>query len=68
MHNGTLGDTPPDPALTLSDVARSYKYLAQQVDTIDQVSRDAYEQLFGTALPEIELTDSQQRKVREPLN
>lgn len=68
MHNGTLGDTPPDPALTLSDVARSYKYLAQHVDVIDQVSRDAYEQLFGMTLPDIELTDSQQRKVRPPLN
>ncbi len=67
MNEGTLGSVPPDPALTLSDVARSYKYLAQHVDSIDQISRDAYEQLFATALPEIKLTDIQQRKIRPPL-
>ena len=68
MHLGTLGNTPPDPALTLSEVARSYKYLAQHVDNIDQISKDAYQQLFGTALPDINLTDSQLRQQRPPLN
>ncbi len=68
MHLGTLGDTPPDPALTLSDVARSYKYLAQHVDNLDQISRDAYAQLFGTPLPDIELTDSRLREARPKFN
>lgn len=67
MHLGNLGSTPPDPALTLSDVARSYKYLAQHIDSIDEISRQAYQQLFGASLPEIELTDSQKRQVRPPL-
>ncbi len=67
MNEGTLGSTPPDPALTLSDVARSYKHLAQHVDSIDQISRDAYEQLFEEPLPDIELTDIQERKIRPPL-
>lgn len=64
MSKGDLGTTPPEPDLTLSDVARSYKYLAQHVDNIDQISRDGYEQLFGEALPDIELTDIKERKVR----
>ena len=68
MHLGTLGDTPPDPALTLSEVARSYKYLAQHVDSIDQISRDAYQQLFGSPLAEIDLTDLQVRKKRPRFN
>ena len=68
MHLGTLGDTPPDPALTLSEVARSYKYLAQHVDSIDQISRDAYQQLFGSTLAEINLTDLQVRKKRPRFN
>ncbi len=65
MHQGTLTDTPPDPALSLSDVARSYKYLAQNIDSIDTVSRDAYQLLFGSELPDISKTKSQIRKVRD---
>ena len=68
MHQGTLGNTPPEPALTLSDVARSYKYLAQHVDDIDQVSRAAYQQLFGSELADINLSELQRRKPRPPLN
>ena len=67
-HQGTLGNTPPEPALTLSDVARSYKYLAQHVDDIDQVSRAAYQQLFGSELADINLSELQRRKPRPPLN
>ncbi len=62
MHQGSLGDTPPDPALSLSDVARSYKYLAQHIDSIDSVSRDAYQLLFNNKLPEISTARSQTRK------
>jgi len=62
MHQGTLTDTPPDPALSLSDVARSYKYLAKHIDSVDTVSRDAYELLFGGKLPDISKARSQVRK------
>ena len=65
MHQGTLGATPPDPALSLSDVARSYKYLAQNIDSIDTVSRDAYQLLFGSKLPDINKARSQIRKVHD---
>jgi hypothetical protein len=68
MHLGTLGDTPPPPSLTLSDVARSYKYLAQNIDDIGQVSADAYQKLFGTELAEIDLTDIKRRPLPPPLN
>ena len=68
MHLGTLGNTPPPPALTLSDVARSYKYLAQHVDSIEQVSAGAYQKLFGAELADIDLTDLQLRQLPPPLN
>lgn len=63
MHKGTLGTTPPDPALTLSDVARSYKYLAQHVDSIDTISREAYQRLFDRPLPDINQTALQHRQI-----
>jgi len=66
MHLGTLGSTPPDPALSLSDVARSYKYLAKHIDSIDVISRDAYLALFGTELPDIVKTTSQVRRINAP--
>lgn len=66
MHLGTLGSTPPDPALSLSDVARSYKYLAKHIDSIDDISRDAYLALFGTELPDIVKTASQVRRINTP--
>lgn len=68
MHLGTLGNTPPPPALTLSDVARSYKYLAQHIDEIGQVSTDAYQKLFGAELADIDLTDLKRRQLPPPLN
>jgi len=62
MHQGTLSTTPPDPALSLSDVARSYKYLAKHIDSMDTVARDAYQLLFGSKLPDISKALIQTRK------
>ena len=65
MHQGKLGTTPPDPALSLSDVARSYKYLAQHIDSVDTVARDAYQLLFGSKLPDINEAMSVKRKFHD---
>ena len=63
MHEGTLGNTPPTPALTLSDVAKNYKYLSQQVEQLDIISRRAYLKLFDTELPFIVETRVDERTV-----
>jgi len=63
MHEGTLGNTPPTPALTLSDVAKNYKYLSQQVEQLDIISRRAYLKLFNTELPFIVETRVDERTV-----
>ena len=63
MDEGTLGTTPPAPALTLADVARNYKYLSQQTDRLGSIARDAYQTLFGEELPFIVETDVSERVV-----
>jgi len=50
---GTLGDTAPPPALTLSDIAKAYKALAKHSDQLDTLAISSYQKLFGQPLPDI---------------
>ena len=54
MQEGTLGDTPPTPASTLGDVARSYKLLATNADNLDELAREAYQLLFDRPIPDLQ--------------
>jgi len=51
MHEGSLGTTPPAPAMTLADIARHYKFLSQHTDQLGTLARDAYQVLFNEELP-----------------
>ena len=63
MHEGKLGLSPPEPALTLADVARNYKYLSQHTEQLDTIARDAYQMLFNEELPVIVETNVASRTV-----
>lgn len=63
MQEGTLGNTPPTPASTLGDVARSYKLLATNADDLDRLARESYRLLFGQDIPDLREIELKSRRL-----